>query len=66
MGVPLFGGGNELLGYRYLPYSFQGSFFLDNLLKSRENGRFLERMTVENNGKSTPRKLAGAIGRECG
>ena len=41
----------------YLPHSFQGSFFLENLQKPRENGCFVKRTMVEKNGESTPRKL---------
>ena len=33
------------------PFFFQGSFFLDNLRKPRENGRFLERTMAEKNGR---------------
>ena len=38
----------------YLPYSFQGSFFPENLRKARENCRFLNRTMIEQNGESTP------------
>ena len=37
-----------------LPHSFQGSFFLENLRKPRENARFLERTMVEKNGSKQP------------
>ena len=42
-----------------LAYSFQGCFFLENLRKPRENGRFLERTVVEKNGESNPRFIVG-------
>ena len=36
---------------------FQGSFFLENLRKPRENGRFWERTMVEKNGWNHPLEL---------
>ena len=52
--------------FRVPLYSFQGSFFLENLWKPREIGRFLERMMVEKNGTSkpfcgAPKKKQGAL-----
>ena len=40
----------------YLPHSFQGSFFLNNLNKPRGNGQFLNRTRVEKNGEAHPRR----------
>ena len=41
----------------YFSHSFQGSFFLENLRKPRDNGQLLERTMVGKNGESTPRAL---------
>ena len=47
---------------RYLPHSFQGSFFPGNHQKPEETGGLSKRTMVDKNGESTPREM-GLISR---